>query len=236
MKSSIAGAEESGGRVEEVEDGGSGGIDGEGVGFDGVCEEEEVVPVGGKYVNERENVLRNAPNEKKSTAGAADTLDAAGLVLPSSTEIFDRPFFNEGGKKDTELVFDLGSSESPLVVRAGSASVEGSVGSTVVDGLDILNTSPGPLPPPRTRSGAGATGTFCLGAGNIDNSDDLPAPESKRGFFAGGLSSSSSSPGREGSPIVIFFGPRFDFCAGFEFEGGGRLIGECSLSDSLSLP
>ena len=57
------------------------------------------------------------PNEKKSTAGAADTLGAGrGGALPSSTEIFDRPFFNEGGKKDTELVLELASSESPCVM------------------------------------------------------------------------------------------------------------------------
>jgi len=166
-----------------------------------------------------------------------------------------------------ELVFDFGSSsESPLVVRAiGSASTEalassfvGSTNAGAIDGLDESNTSPGPFPPPRTRSGAGATGTFCLGAGNIDSSDDLPLPpppESKRGFFAAGLSSFSSSslsPGKEGNPIVIFFGPRFDFGVGrdrpveLDLEGGGRdrydfLIcgggmGVGSVSLSLSLP
>jgi hypothetical protein len=190
--------------------------------------------------------------------------------LPSSTEIFDLPFFNEGGKKDTELIFDFGSSsESPLVVRAaGSASAEASsssfVGSTdagAITGLAVLNTSPGPFPPPRTRSGAGATGTFCLGAGNIESNDDLPLPpppESKRGFFAAGLSSLSSSslsPGREGNPMVIFFGPRFNFGAGrdrpvelglegggsdrddfLDCCGGGGGMGEGSVSLSLSLP
>ena len=208
----------------------------------------------------------NTPNEKKSTA--ADILGAdRGGALPSSTEIFDLPFFNEGGKKDTELVFDFGSSsKSPLVVRASrSASAEASassfVGSTnagAINGLAVLNTSPGPFPPPKTRSGAGATGTFCLGAGNIDSNDDLPLPplpESKRGFFAAGLSSLSSSsvsPGREGNPMVIFFGPRFNFGAGrdrpveLDLEGGrdrddflvggdgGMGVGSVSLS--LSLP
>ena len=118
--------------------------------------------------------------------------------MPSSTEIFERPFFNEGGKKDTELILEEVSSEPLFVVRAGamSASVEGSSSSVEeVDNLDVLNTRPGPFPPPRIRSGAATMGAFCLGAGNIEINRDLPAPvpESNRGFFVAGLSSLSLS-------------------------------------------
>lgn len=177
------------------------------------------------------------PSEKKSTAGAADTLGAAGVfvgrcgILPSSTEIFDRPFFNEGGRKAMELVVAVISSISLFVfVDANSASSPSSstlLRAGATDGLEVLKTRPGPLPPPSTRSGAGSVGTFCFGAGSIDTSPDAPAPDSNRGFFAAGLSSSSlgSSPGRAGSPIVIFFGPRL-------FLGGGR---ERPLPDALEL-
>jgi hypothetical protein len=210
----------------------------------------------------------NIPSEKKSTAGAADTLGAGrGGAVPPSTEILDRPFFKEGGIKDTELVLEFVCSESPFVVelKSWSASVAGPFGSssaTAIDpgaagGLDILNTNPGPFPPPSTRSGGAVTGTFCLGAGSIESNKDLPAPtpESNLGLFAAGLSSSSlssESPGSVGSPIVIFFGPRFDFGGGRDSPlpelGGGRDIkdffgivcldveGVNSLPLSLSLP
>lgn len=190
------------------------------------------------------------PSEKKSTANAADTL---GVVvgrdgaLSSSSEIFVRPFFSEGGRKTTELIAGAASSWS-LFNDIGadsdsdsSPSMTGAVG--VIDDLVILNTSPGPLPPPKTRSGGGATaGPFCFGAGSIDKSAEAPAPfpESKRGFFAAGLSSSSptsslGSPDRVGGPIVIFLGPRFVLGGGKErpplpfgsaivdfFAGGGN--------------
>lgn len=60
----------------------------------------------------------------------------------------------------------------------------------------------------------------------MENSEDLPEPdpESRRGFLAAGLESSSSSEpscGRAGRSIVIFFGPFL----GLEddvADGGGR--------------
>ena len=194
-------------------------------------------------------MYRNRPNEKKSTAGAADTCEGGrGGALPSSNEILDRPFFKERGKKDTELALESSSSESPFIVkteagecdlvRGSSTSSAVSIDTGAADGLYVLNISPSPLPPPRTRSGGAITGTFCLGAGSIESNDDLPAPddpESNRGFFAAGLSSPSFSlsfvcPGRLGGPIVIFFGPRFDFKGGRDsplpdgLDGGGRDI------------
>lgn len=54
------------------------------------------------------------------------------------------------------------------------------------------------------------------------NKEDAPAPDSSRGFLAGGLSSSKSSLAadfKEGKPIVIFF---FDLDAGKAVFGGGR--------------
>ncbi len=72
-----------------------------------------------------------------------------------------------------------------------------------------MNTKPGPRPPPKTLSGAGAIGALFFGAGSIDNRADAPAPDSKRGFFAAGRSSGSdTSPsvcfGRDGRPMAIF--------------------------------
>lgn len=163
------------------------------------------------------------PNEKKSTAGAADTFAGSfrgapfGLP-PSSTDIFDRPLASDGGKKEKELDVSteagavLSSLISSRLVVGSSSKLSIARGAAA---REVLNTNPGPFPPPKTRSGAGSAATFCFGAGSIDNSDDAPAPDSSRGFFAAGLSSlkssSSLSPAvdRLGSPIVIFFGPPF---------------------------
>lgn len=159
----------------------------------------------------------------------------------SSTDIFDLPFFSEGGKNDTELVLKDSPSGCWSVARVEldgtSAASSGTlIDAGAIDGLDVLNTSPGPFPPPSTRSGVAIVGAFCFGAGSIDKREDTPTPDSKRGFFATGLSSSSSSflslmsPGRAGRPIVIFF-VRFALGGGsdrllddFEFDGGGRDI------------
>ncbi len=71
-------------------------------------------------------------------------------------------------------------------------------------------------------------GALFLGAGSIESKPEEPAPEAKRGFFAGRSSMSSrvSPSGREGSPIAIFLG--------FFVFGGGRERLE-ALSGSLVL-
>lgn len=57
----------------------------------------------------------------------------------------------------------------------------------------------------------------------MESNPDLPAPLSKRGFFAGGKSSSKASPlGSSGRPIVIFFGALFFGAELDELEGGGN--------------
>ena len=72
VNSSTVGAEENDGRVVEDDDG-SGGIKGDGVGFDGAGE-DDVLPVGMfEHVVENEG-WGDGPREKKSTAGVADTL------------------------------------------------------------------------------------------------------------------------------------------------------------------
>ena len=161
--------------------------------------------------------------------------------MPSSSEIFVRPFFSEGGRKTTELVVGAASSWSlfkDIGADSNSASSPSMADPVCVILDDVgLNTSPGPLPPPKTRSGGGASGgPFCFGAGSIEKSAEAPAPfpESKRGFFKAGLSSSSlasslESPDRVGIPIVIFLGPRFVLGGGKErspllFEAGGSAI------------
>ena len=107
---------------------------------------------------------------------------------------------------------------SEKISIAGAEGFEGSsLGgdlSSVLDTCQLLNSSDAgcPRPPPSTRTGAGSTGFFCFGAGNIDSNDEAPAPDCNRGFFAGGVSSTSLSPcssseGRVGKLIVIFFGP-----------------------------
>jgi hypothetical protein len=66
----------------------------------------------------------------------------------------------------------------------------------------------------------------------MDNSDDDPAPDSNRGFFAAGPASFKSSLSlssvavRLGRLIVIFFGARFGLGGTFEVlaEGGGSEI------------
>lgn len=108
-----------------------------------------------------------APNEKKSTAGAADTLDNGSLIGASglsSNDIFALPLANDRGRK--------GSEEPPLddvdvgvfvdvgcVGSSPSSSFSSSPSSTAtlfrVEGVvdRVLKTSPGPFPPPNTRSG-----------------------------------------------------------------------------------
>lgn len=122
----------------------------------------------------------------------------------------------------------------------------------------MSNMRPGPFPPPSTR---GSFGFFCFGAGSIDSKDEAPPLESNLSFLVAGLSSfrssasSSSSGGRFGSPIAIFFGARLGLGGGrdiFEVvaDGGGRDnvdfladskgLATCgasmSLSSSLPLP
>lgn len=118
-----------------------------------------------------------APNEKKSIAGvgAGAGARAASLGLSSSNEMLDLPFASDGGRKGIEGA------------GASSSSVGGAEGNALKD-------KAWPLPPPRTRSVGAGTGFFCFGAGSIDISDDIPAPDSNRGFFATGLDISCSSP------------------------------------------
>lgn len=186
------------------------------------------------------------PNEKKSTAGTEDAsggaVRAGGLVLPpSSTDIFDLPFVKEGGRKENGVDNASGIDASCSLEGRDSDSSRSASSSAspplsrcdiLVDAgaRVVLNTNPGPVPPPKTRSGTGSVGFFCFGTGSMDNNDDSPAPDSNRGFFAAGLSSFKSSlllssvAVRVGRLIVIFFGPRFGGRAVLEVRanGGGR--------------
>jgi hypothetical protein len=123
---------------------------------------------------------------------------------PPSRSIFVRPFPKDEGRNNVDDV----RGESSSTCSMGSDPLSTAV--VVAGGRVMLNTSPGPPPPPNTRWGAGSKGTFCFGAGSMDNSEDFPAPDSSRCFFAAGRSSASSSLSfnRDGSPIVIFLGPR----------------------------
>lgn len=175
------------------------------------------------------------------------------MGFPSSTETFDRPFPTDVGMKENDVDDDSGS-VSMLSLSVGykldppeSPASPLFNGTGVADGRDVLNTSPGPLPPPNTRSGVGRVGFFCFGAGSIASNDEEPAPDSNRGFFAAGRSlsnSSSSSFGAEsaGRPMVIFLGPLFGLGGGREIdeEGAGReiedfLLGGGSLDSSDDL-
>lgn len=207
-KVEMAGAEET---VNEDEDGAlvtDGADDVEGVGVDlagGVLE----------------------PSEKKSTGGAADfwgcvdveggTLDLEGPSV--SRDTFTLPFLREGGRKDVDGVGLSTSASFSCLASTDGPSVLGesswSWGRALL--LEARNTNPGPPPPPRTRSSFSITGTDCFGAGSILRREDFPAPVAPpavlatRGFFAGGLSSSSSGGGRDGRLMAIFL---VRFCLG----------------------
>lgn len=96
------------------------------------------------------------------------------MGLSSSNEMLDLPFASDGGRKGIESA-------------GASSSAGGAEGGALKD-------KAWPLPPPRTRSVGAGVGFFCFGAGSIDISDDVPAPDSNRGFFAAGLDISFSSP------------------------------------------
>lgn len=163
----------------------------------------------------------------------AAAFDIVGL---SSVLTFAFPFANEGGINgmaaegffgcvlcsvtSSKMLLDSGARFAAAPSPSPSSS---SASSTVVCPVDrftpVLNTSPGPRPPPNTLSGAAGTGFLFFGAGSIENSDEAPAPGSMRDFFAGGwpskVSSSSMLAEIVGSPIAIFFGTFF-FGAGKE--------------------
>lgn len=131
-----------------------------------------------------EGLLRYAPNEKKSTAGAAATVGNTSLAFP---------FAIEGGR-NRPFEVDFSS-----LCDAAAEALE-----------TPAKLSAGPPPPPRTRLDSGAAGVAFLGAGSAENSDDEPAPfvppdtAAVRGFF-GALSSSSSS--NFGASTVMRTGP-----------------------------
>ena len=138
-----------------------------------------------------------------------------------------------------------GSGASELVFAAGG-------------GAGVLNTRLGLWPLPNTRSadgGGAGVGRFCFGGGSMLSRDDEPAePDCSLGFLAGGFSTSSSEAavaGKDGRPMMIFLGGRFNFADAFIFEGGGSDSegfddgcslgaggddGRTSCSTSLSLP
>lgn len=162
----------------------------------------------------------------------------------SSREMLALPFFREGGKNGSDDAgFDIdtaSASSTAMSLLPSSLSLspetKGTADGNAVEGREVLKTRPGLPPPPRTRSGAAGalTGTFCLGAGSIENSVDLPAPapDSRRGFFAAGLKSSSSSSstslGRAGKSMAIFLvflglgAEEDDVAAALEVDSGGR--------------
>lgn len=163
--------------------------------------------------------LDDEPKEKKSTAGADEGTVRLAFCrwLVSSTDTFALPFVNDGGKKGKEDFLSVFSSMIPSVnpeCSRSSSPPSSSTSSTVavvrVDRFEpVLNTRPGPRPPPSTLSGAAGTGALFFGAGSMVRRADERAPRSKRAFFAGGSSDSidlSSSGGSSGRPIVIFFG------------------------------
>lgn len=177
----------------------------------------------------QEDSTKDLPRPRKSTAGVEETAGlATGAVCFSSTDMFALPRRTEVGINGSEgfsstLSSRIAEWEESSVSTGSSVSSSSSASSTVVVLTGwlgaVLNTKPGPRPPPRTLSGAGATGALFFGAGSIDNRSEAPAPESRRGFFAAGLSSwSEASPSvsflRVGRPIAIFFG--------FLALGGGK--------------
>jgi hypothetical protein len=117
--------------------------------------------------------FRYAPNEKKSTAGAAATVGRTSLAFP---------FAIEGGRK------------RPFTVDFSSPA-----GREVVLGA-LEKLSAGPPPPPSTRFGSAGARVAFLGAGKAANNDDDPAPFVPplsdgvvRGFLAALSSDSPSS-------------------------------------------
>jgi hypothetical protein len=194
----------------------------------------------GKYyqVKEKHTSRINEPSEKKLVGGWEGTLGGTflGGSLLSSTEIL--ALFNDVGRNkvvDSTSNVSRGSAESSTSSPA-VLSTNGRAEVFIDRGLS--NTNPGLRPAPNTRSGGGATGSFCLGAGNMLNNDEEPAPEFSRCFFTGGLPasiSSSGSAGNVGSPIVIFLAGRLAFIDAFEpvvagFTGAGCLKGKACVS------
>lgn len=192
-------------------------------------------------------VVFELPKEKKSTAGAADTLGSGGFTETfglSSSEIFAFPLASEGGRKGSDepplegVDVDWIGTSSPPFSSSSSPSSPSSAGATFcAEGMlgRVLKTNPGPFPPPKTRSCGGATAAFCFGAGSIDSKLEVPAPDvfCRLGAGRSDSSSSFSSPtsfGSAGSPMAIFLGARLvDLGGGSEilelddpFDGGGR--------------
>lgn len=168
------------------------------------------------------------PSPKKS----ADILDVGSLDFSvtlgfsSSKDMFALPLATEGGRNANEVDEEVSPSNvgSSTPEMLSSSSTDNAV--VAAAGLKLLNTSPGPSPPPKTRSGAEGTGAFCFGAGNIDNRDEKPAPVPAFAFFAGGLSiitssSLSSACFKVGKLIAMVF---FFFIGPFVKDGGGREI------------
>jgi hypothetical protein len=191
------------------------------------------------------------PKEKKSTAFWLAEVDVEVTLESLSKDTFALPFASDGGRNavgGNSVVFFSGINAA-LWSSTASRLAAGVVGYAV--GPGVLNTSPGPVFPPRTRW---VTGFICFGAGNMDSRDDAPAPDI-RAFFTGGSSSSTFPELRRlGRAMVIFFG-RFVLTGtvvefgetGFDFDGAGNSDSNDDLngafagvsirfSSSLSLP
>lgn len=141
--------------------------------------------------------LDAGPSPKKSMVGAAGRVGFGGgarIAGVSSNETFALRFCSEGGRRDGRDEPDsTGVSSTPGWSSGGSEDTP--YVSDDCAGRLLLNTRPGPDPPPNTRCGCcGCIGFVCFGVGSIPRRDDFPAPS--RAFFSAGssfLSSSSSS-------------------------------------------
>jgi len=148
------------------------------------------------------NNTKDAPSEKKSScAGAGVEAAGAGLGLEDSvgpsSDILDRPFvFTDEGRNNVDTDVSSETELSNLNELGGSGSASNELEDCSL--LLLLNTKPGPLPPPRTLSGFGKTTVFCFGAGSIDKRPETPAPAASRGFFGAGSDSSSLSSSSTG--------------------------------------
>lgn len=160
-----------------------------------------------EYTSNNE-LLSYLPREKKSVAGGGGGWYVGlGAGLMSSTLILLLPLPSDGGRILDELALG-GGKDSAGASSYMSASSSCADGRAAASG-NVLNTRPGRPPPPKTRSAGGGIGFFTFGAGSIDNKEDMPAPDSSRGFLAAGRGSSSSSPPcllplSSGRPIAIF--------------------------------